>query len=222
MGWRSLLHGIFPTQGLNLSLLHCRQIFYHLSYQESPNTVNLNPIESCMCAKLLQSYQTLCDPMDCSLQGSSVHGSLQARTLENTGLPCPPPGDLLTQGSNPCLLSPLHWRAGSLPLALPSKMAFLEVQMVKNLGLIPVSGRSPEEENGYPLQYSCLDNSMDREAWWAVYSSWNHKELDTAKRLMLLKELIITLRELPPAHSHPHDIHATFWSTGNKNGDMRR
>ena len=132
-GLPSLLHGIFPTQGLKLSLLHCRQIFYHLSYQGSPNTVNLNPIESCMCAKLLQLYQTLCDPMDCSLQGSSVHGSLQARTLENTGLPCPPPGDLLTQGSNPCLLSPLHWQAGSLPLALPSKMAFLEVQMVKNL-----------------------------------------------------------------------------------------
>ena len=132
-GLPSLLHGIFPTQGLNLSLLHCRQIFYHLSYQGSPNTVNLNPIESCMCAKLLQLYQTLCDPMDCSLQGSSVHGSLQARTLENTGLPCPPPGDLLTQGSNPRLLSPLHWQAGSLPLALPSKMAFLEVQMVKNL-----------------------------------------------------------------------------------------
>ena len=132
-GLPSLLHGIFPTQGLNLSLLHCRQIFYHLSYQGRPNTVNLNPIESCMCAKLLQLYQTLCDPMDCSLQGSSVHGSLQARTLENTGLPCPPPGDLLTQGSNPRLLSPLHWQAGSLPLALPSKMAFLEVQMVKNL-----------------------------------------------------------------------------------------
>ena len=28
-------------------------------------------------------------------------------------------------------------------------------------------GRSPEEENGYPLQYSCLENSMDRGAWQA-------------------------------------------------------
>ena len=33
-------------------------------------------------AKLLQSCQTLCDPMDCSLPGFSVHGILQARTLE--------------------------------------------------------------------------------------------------------------------------------------------
>ena len=33
-------------------------------------------------AKLLQSCPTLCDPMDCSLPGFSVHGILQARTLE--------------------------------------------------------------------------------------------------------------------------------------------
>ena len=36
--------------------------------------------------------------------------------------------------------------------------------------------RSPGEENGYPLQYSCLENSMDRGAWWAtvhgVTKSW--------------------------------------------------
>ena len=36
----------------------------------------------CMHAKSLQSCPTLCDPMDCSLPGSSVHGILQARILE--------------------------------------------------------------------------------------------------------------------------------------------
>ena len=35
-----------------------------------------------MCSKLLQSCPTLCDPMDCSLSGSSVHGIFQARILE--------------------------------------------------------------------------------------------------------------------------------------------
>ena len=35
-------------------------------------------------------------------------------------------------------------------------------------GLIPGLGRPPGEENGYPLQYSCLENSMDRGAWWAT------------------------------------------------------
>ena len=37
-----------------------------------------------------------------------------------------------------------------------------------NLGSIPASGRSPGEGNGNPLQYSCLENSMDRGAWWAT------------------------------------------------------
>ena len=37
-----------------------------------------------------------------------------------------------------------------------------------DLGLIPGSGRSPGEENGNPLQYSCLENPMDRGAWQAV------------------------------------------------------
>ena len=35
-------------------------------------------------------------------------------------------------------------------------------------GSVPGSGRSPGEENGNPLQYSCLENSMDRGAWWAT------------------------------------------------------
>ena len=35
-------------------------------------------------------------------------------------------------------------------------------------GLIPGSGRSPGEGNDNPLQYSCLENSMDRGAWWAT------------------------------------------------------
>ena len=37
-----------------------------------------------------------------------------------------------------------------------------------DLGSIPGSGRSPGGGNGNPLQYSCLKNSMDRGAWWAI------------------------------------------------------
>ena len=35
-------------------------------------------------------------------------------------------------------------------------------------GSIPGWGRFPGEGNGHPLQYSCLENSMDRGAWWAT------------------------------------------------------
>ena len=34
--------------------------------------------------------------------------------------------------------------------------------------LIPGLGRSPGEGNGYPLQYSCLENPMDRGGWWVT------------------------------------------------------
>ena len=37
-----------------------------------------------------------------------------------------------------------------------------------DLGSIPGSGRSPRKGNGNPLQYSCLENPMDRGAWWAI------------------------------------------------------
>ena len=46
-----------------------------------------------------------------------------------------------------------------------------------DVGSIPGSGRSPGEENGNALQYSCLENSMDRGAWWAVVHGVT-KELD--------------------------------------------
>ena len=44
-------------------------------------------------------------------------------------------------------------------------------------GLIPGSGISPGKENGYPLQYSCLKNFMDR--------LWSQKESDTTKQVTL-------------------------------------
>ena len=74
----------------------------------------------CIHTKSLQLCLTLCDPMDCSLPGSSVHGILQARI---TGVGC---HALLqeivpTQGLNPRLLCLLHWWVDSLPLAPPGK-----------------------------------------------------------------------------------------------------
>ena len=54
-------------------------------------------------------------------------------------------------------------------------MGFLGGSMVKNLpanagnaGSVTGSGKSPGERNDNPRQYSCLENPMDRGAWWAI------------------------------------------------------
>ena len=60
-----------PNLGIKPGLLHCRQILYHLSQYES---------------EAAQSCPTLCDPTDCSLPGSSVHGIFQARILERVAI----------------------------------------------------------------------------------------------------------------------------------------
>ena len=51
-----------------------------------------------------------------------------------------------------------------------------------DMSLIPGLGRSPGGRNGNPLQYSCLENPMDRGAWWATVHGVV-KELDTTEQL---------------------------------------
>ena len=55
-----------------------------------------------VCVKLLQSFATLCDPMDCSPPGFSVYGILQARYWN--GWLCPSPGDFPYSGIEPASL----------------------------------------------------------------------------------------------------------------------
>ena len=54
-------------------------------------------------------------------------------------------------------------------LGFPDSSSYQESACnAEDLGLIPGSGRSPGEGNGNPLQYSCLENPMDRGAWRAT------------------------------------------------------
>ena len=71
---------------------------------------------SCNCESVTQSCPTLCNTMDYSLTGSSVHGILQAEYW--SGLPFPSPGDLPYPGINPMSLA---WQAVSLPSELQRK-----------------------------------------------------------------------------------------------------
>ena len=68
MSCHFLLQGIFLTQGLNLHFLH----FLYWS---------------CVGTKWLQSWPTVCDTVDCSPPGSSVHGILQTRILDWVAIP---------------------------------------------------------------------------------------------------------------------------------------
>ena len=62
---------------------------------------------------------------------------------------------------------------------------------IRDSGLILWSGRSPGEGNGNPLQYSCLENPMDRGAWWASV----HKGRKESNRTEMTQHIHITGRE---------------------------
>ena len=91
------------------------------------------------------------------------------------GVPFPSPGDISNPGIDP--KSPAwqqifyHW--GMLAMGLPCWLRNKESAChtgdnVRDAGLIPESGRFPGGRHGNPLQYSCLENPMDREAWQAT------------------------------------------------------
>ena len=88
----------------------------------------------------------------------------------------PPSGDLPNPGIKPVSLVST---ALQVPHGSDGKESACQA---KDLGLISGSGRSLGEGNGNPLQYSCLENSMDRGAW-KGFSAWGHKESDMTERM---------------------------------------
>ena len=125
-------------------------------------------------AKSLQSCLTLCDPIDGSPPGSPILGILQARTLEWAAIPC----EREVAQSCLTLLDPMDCRGRTGPLCLwTSRLLHPEVELMSMAGagqcrrrksqwLIPGSGRFPGVRN--LLQYSCLENAIDRGAWQAT------------------------------------------------------
>ena len=86
-------------------------------------------------SEVTQSCLTLCDPMDCSLPGSSVHGIFQVRVLEW--------GAIAFSVSGGSVVKNPPANAGE----------------IGDSQLTPGSRRCPGEGNGDPLQYSCLESS---------------------------------------------------------------
>ena len=106
------------------------------------------------------NYSSLCDPMDCSRPGSSVHAIFQARILEWIAIS-------FSRGSS---------QPKGQTLVFSVWATSESACNAGDSGLVPRWGRSPGERNGNTLQYSCLENPMDRGAWPAtvhgVAKSW--------------------------------------------------
>ena len=136
-------------------------------------------------SEVAQSCLTLCDSVDCSPPGSSVHGILQARilewiaisfsrgifpgieprspTLQANALTSEPPGKP-PQCNHCCVLIYFIFIIAQDDLLwwLSSKESNCNAG---DMGLIPGSGRSPGGWHGNPFQDSCLESPLDRGAW---------------------------------------------------------
>ena len=84
-------------------------------------------------AKLLRSFLTLCNAMDCKPPGSSVHGIFQVRILDKVAISSSK-GIFPTQGLNPCLLTSSALAGDSSPLAPPGKHLRLCVLPMTGMG----------------------------------------------------------------------------------------
>ena len=119
----ALLQGIFPTQGSNPGLLHCRRILYHLSHQGSPRILEW---------VTYPFFRGSSQPRDWTRVSSIAGGFLTS------------------------------WATREAPKTeyILSIMNYSELKkhLVRHYG----------EGNGNPLQYSWLDNPMDRGAWQAT------------------------------------------------------
>ena len=115
----------------------------------------------CHCCLVAKSCLTLCDPMDCSPPGSSVHGILQARVREWGAMPSsrgPSPPRDWTHG--PCIGEQVlhHWatRKRHHTGGTVVKNLLVDARDAGDLGSVPGSRRSPGGGDGNPNQSSIL------------------------------------------------------------------
>ena len=114
-----------------------------------------------------QSCPTLCEPMDCILPGSSVHGDSPGK---NTGVDCHAFLQEIfpTQGSNPGIP---HCRQILYHLSHQESLSLLTASTIQETWVWSLGQEDPPGEgNGNTFQYSCLEKPMDRGAWQAAVS----------------------------------------------------
>ena len=82
-------------------------------------------------------------------------------------------------------------------LCLSSKESIGNAGDTGEVGLIPGLGRSPRGENGNPLQYSCLENPMDRGTWWATVHGSQRVGHDWATNTFCFLSSLLLLENIP-------------------------
>ena len=169
--------GDLPTQGLNLGLLHCRWSLYPLSHQGS-NSQNRCDKPCCYLFWMI-SQPWASSPFLTPRLLNSICSTLPALGLQELlDFGCgEPPASLLGVSPNAslgwcCTGSFHHFGRRSCPRASEALLVVKNLPPhtgdVREWGSIPASGRSPGGGRGDPLQYSCLENLMDRGAWRAA------------------------------------------------------
>ena len=122
----------------------------------------------------------LCNPMKCNSPGSSVHGIFQARIMEWVAIPFfreaswPRGGNWVScfacrfftiWATRKATIVPYYW---GFPGGISAKESTYNARGYRDTSSTPGQRRSPGGGDGNPFQCSCLENSMDRGAWWAV------------------------------------------------------
>ena len=103
---------------------------------------------------------------------------------------------LLSAQPAPLPISGWYSSSGTFQVALVLKNPLFNAEDIRDMGSIPGSGRSPGGGHDNPLQYSCLENPMDRGAWWATIHGVT-KSQTLLKRLRLHSTHLLVSLGLP-------------------------
>ena len=136
----------------------------------------------CVRAQSLSRVPTLCDSVDCSPPGSSVHGILQARVLEWVAMPSP--GIFPIQEWNSYLLALLHWQAGTLPREPPRKPFFSSNNGYKRDFPGSLVGKTPSSQcGGAPVWFLVMELiDFTYRNWRSSMLQWRWKNLNAATK----------------------------------------
>ena len=148
VGSCSLLQGIFPTQGSNPGLPHCRRILYHWAAREAWGLCRTGEKRRPKAASFWE------------IPGPGIPGVLHLSV----------PQWALPSGSKimmPSCFPSYDLKAGLSLVSLVAECKEPACQC-RRCRFDPWVGRSPGGRNGNPFQYSCLENPTDRGAWWAT------------------------------------------------------